>query len=130
MTSNYLLRYSVLLFAVNVHFARGDLLYHTACIVLTCSSIIRHYCAYVTPAIALVDRVVAHLCYALCMHTHLIEAPNTAGAIYLALVLGLWIYEHRISDWARAHVVLHIVAFLGILRATVVRVQPITVTDM
>ena len=94
MDTRDLLRCTTLLFAVVVHHARGDELYHTAFLVLMCSSIIRHWCEFSTPAILIIDRVVAHLCYAVCAYTHISEHPNFSGSGCLAAVLGLWIYEH------------------------------------
>ena len=123
MSFNYALRFTVFIFAVAVHYAhtKGDDLYHAVCLGLVCSSIVRHWCAFVTPVVALIDRVVAHLCYALCAYTHLVEVPSYCGVACLAGVLGLWICEHRMEDWARAHALLHVVGFVGIMLAVEAR---------
>jgi hypothetical protein len=138
-SSNYLLRYTVFLFAAVrlrtthrrapvarqhadrmkqvTYLARGDDVYHPVCLLLVCSSIVRHWCAHVTPAVAWTDRIIAHACYALSAHTHLVERPNAAGACCLAVVLALWICEHRMQDWALAHAPLHITAAIGLVLA-------------
>ena len=115
--SNHWLRYTSLLFAIATHLARWDKVYHTACLALTCSTLVRHWCAYAHRGIVLTDRLVAHLCFLLCAHTHMVEEPNAAGIVCVALVLGLWALEHRIDDWARAHACLHAVGFVGITLA-------------
>ena len=117
--SNYLLRFTVFLFPITVYYAHinEDHLYHTICLLLTCSSLVRYWCAYVTPTISWVDRIVAHLCYAMCAHTHLVEFPNLSGGMCLLAVLTLWVYEHYVYDWALWHALLHLNAFIGIILA-------------
>ena len=112
------LRYTTLLFAVVVHYARADPVYHAAFLALTCCSIVRHWCERVPLAAVALDRAVAYVCYALCAHTHLVEHPSACGAACLVTVLGLWIHECRTSgDWRRPHVLLHLVGVSGALLA-------------
>lgn len=119
-----ILRLTVFLFAVATLLAREDPLYHAVLLALTCSSILRHWAAFVTPVIAHTDRALAHLCYALCAHTHLIEHRSITGFTCLAAVLGLWVYEHYVQDWRRVHALLHSVAFFGIVLAVKARGSP------
>lgn len=116
------LRYTALLFAGVVHYAREDPVYHTAFLTLTCCSIVRHWCEHVPPFAVTLDRTVAYMCYALCAHTTLIEHPSACGAACLTTVLGLWTYEcHTSGDWRRPHALLHIVSVGGALLAVHLR---------
>ena len=118
------LRYTVFLFTIATHCARGDWLYHPVLLALTCTSIVRHWVAHATPSIINIDRFAAHACYALCAYTHLVEYPNAAGAFCLIAVGSLWIYEHQVQDWRAVHAWLHVVAVVGILIAVYSRVAP------
>ena len=116
MDPRRVLQHTTLLFAAVVHHARADALYHSAFLCLTCCSLIRHWSE--PPALVVLDRTVAYLCYALCAHTHLVEHPSGWGAACLLLVLGLWSFECTTqSDWRRAHVLLHLVSVVGALLA-------------
>jgi hypothetical protein len=116
-STNYALGYTCLLFALVVHMAKADPVYHAASLALLCISIVRHWAAQVTPAIAWTDRLVAHACYLLAAHTHLVQHPNAPGAACLATVLALWVSEHRVADWALLHAPMHAVAAAGLALA-------------
>ena len=122
MNANFILRYTVFLIAGTVHLARHDDMFHSICLALCCSSLVRHWASFVTPTIAWIDRALAHVCYGMCAVVHLWQHPNAIGAICLALVLGLWASEFWVKDWARPHALLHVVAFFGIRHAIQVRI--------
>ena len=118
MDSKSVLKCTTLLFAVVVHYAREDPVYHCVLLTLTCLSIIRHWVEGVPPVMVLLDSFVARACYVLCAYTHIVEHPSTCGGACLLGVLGLWTYEcHTSGDWRRAHALLHLVAMVGSLLA-------------
>lgn len=120
MTYN-LLQFTVFLLPISVHVSRHDTLYHTVCLALTCSSIVRHWCTHLTWSIQVADKILAHLCYLLCAYTHLVEHRNFTGVLCLVLVLALWVYEHNIKNWTIPHALIHIISVVGITAAVVVR---------
>ena len=112
--SHVMLKFTCMLFALNVCYAFEctDLLYHTAFLTLTCTSVATHWCESKSH-MKRVDRVIAHMCYGLCCHTHLVQHPNTEGTICLVAVLGLWVCEHFTVHWKVLHVALHAVSCVG-----------------
>ena len=113
-----MLRYTSFLFGVAVLVARQDPFYHGILLALTSVTIARHWGGKTDSVIASIDRGVAHGCFGLCAYSHLYELPSALGATCVFLILCLWAYEYLFpEDWVRAHVILHGVAFTGIMVA-------------
>ena len=98
---------------VNYAFLCGDLPYHTAFLVLSCTSAATHWSSEDWKTIRMVDRVVAHACYGLCAWTHFVTHPNAPGAVCLVIGLLLWVTEFYQRDWRPTHCALHTVGFIG-----------------
>lgn len=109
-----MLHITCFLFTINVHhaFKCHDWFYHTAFLALTCTSVAYHWCN-TAPNIKTIDKVLAHLCYALCFYTHTIEHPNVLGYLFLGLVLCIWVSEHHCQSWLALHCALHVVGCIG-----------------
>ena len=97
-----LLHLSSFLFATTIHnaFICQDFLYHNVCLTLTCLSIATHWSVGNLPIIRylkMLDHIVAHLCFGLCLYTYITEAYNAdilyLGFIFPTIISSLWFYE-------------------------------------
>lgn len=125
-----MLRISSFLFATTVQhsFICQDLLFHNACLILTCLSIANHWSVYNSSIIKTLDIIAANSCFGLCGYTYITTVYNS-DHLYLGFILPstisfIWIYEHRCNNINLAyklHLLLHILAVIAINIAIYIR---------